>query len=290
MDKEEGFALGERVARVGIWVGVFLTAFEVVAGVLGRSSAIVADASHSGADLLATFAVFVSLKIARKPFDEDHPYGHGKVESVAAAFVALMLLGAGLLIVVSAGRSVAGPGPSTPTALALVGALVAILVRESLFRYTVRAGQKVNSPALIASAWHHRSDAVSSIAALIGVAGGMLGFAVLDPIAAIAVAVLIIKMGWDILADAGKGLMDAGPGEAVLAKIVEVAEAADGVEHAYCRARKMGRFVFVDIKIDVDPRATVETGHEVASDVKRLVMSRVEHVADVMVHINPHQD
>jgi len=289
-EQREGFLLGERVTWVGIWAGVALTLFEIMAGFVGKSTAIIADATHSASDLFATVVVLLSLKVAKKPLDVEHPYGHGKIESLAAGVVGLLLMGTGVLIVISAARALLRGEIAEPQMMALVAAVAAIVVRESLYQYTARAGEKLNSPAITASAWHHRSDAYSSVAALIGVSGGMLGYRFLDPLAGIGVSVFIVKMGWGIIIDAYHGLMDTGPGERVLKSIVKVAESVSGVEHAYTRARKMGRFILADVKIDVDPKATVEEGHLIGHQVKQKILSDVEHVVDVMVHLNPHLD
>lgn len=290
MDKEEGFKIGEKVTWIGIWVGIGLTLFEVLAGFSGKSTAVIADASHSAADLFATLVVLLGLKMAKKPYDREHPYGHGKIEYLVAALAGLLLLGVGVGIIFSAIRSLNRGAVPRPEMVALIAALTAILVRESLYQYTMRAGKKLNSPAIIANAWHHRSDALSSIPAALGVFGGMLGFSYLDPLAGAGVSLFIIKMGFDIIVDSYNGLMDTGPGEEVMKQIVKVAKKVKGVEHAYSRARKMGRFTFVDVKLDVDPKTSIEEGHAIGAQVKRRILTDIKQVADVMVHLNPHRD
>lgn len=286
---EEGFELGMRITWLGIWVGIGLTLLELVGGFAGRSQALVADAVHSAEDTLATVVVLITLKVAQRPADEGHPYGHGRAESLTAVGLGLVLGSAGLAILWSVITSLSAGVTETPTVLALVTAAFSILVREVLYRITYRAGKKSESPALIANAWHHRTDALSSIGALIGIAGAQLGLSFLDPVAGGIIALFIIKVAYDIVRDAMGQLMDRAPDTRVLDKITHIAEEVKGIEHVHeVKARHAGRFVLVDLKIDVNATLTVAESHTIAGKVKASIIKGVSNVADVMVHVNPH--
>lgn len=285
----EGFELGVRITWLGIWVGVGLTVAELLAGYYGLSQALLADGVHSAEDTLATVVVLITLKVAQKPADAGHPYGHGRVESLTAVGLGLVLGTAGLAIIWSVATSLAEGVQETPTFLALGIAFASIGVREGLYQITYRAGKQSESPALIANAWHHRTDALSSIGALVGIGGAQLGLRFLDPIAGGLIAIFIIKVAIEIVYDALGQLMDRAPEPGVMEKIKLIAEEADGVEHVHeVKARYAGRSVLVDLKVDIDAALTVAQGHDIAGDVKHRIIAGVRNVVDVMVHVNPH--
>ncbi len=290
VDREERFRKGERVSWMGIWGNVALTIFKALAGILGRSQAMVADATHSLSDIATTTFVLLSLKISKKPVDETHPYGHGKIEAIAAGLVGSLLGAAGVAILLSAIRSISVGVSRIPGAIALVAAITSIVVKEGMFQYTARVGRKLHSPAVMASAWHHRSDALSSVAALVGIGGARLGYPILDPLAGAGVSLFIIKMGYDITVESFHHIMDTAPGENILRRITGIAEEVEGVEHVHeIKARRMGQYLLVDLKLEVDPKITVATGHTIASEVRHKIMGEMDNVADVMVHVNPYK-
>ena len=274
---------------LGLAANIALTIFKLLAGILGFSYAMIADAIHSASDCLATGAVYVGLRIGEKPPDKSHPYGHANAETIAAFLVALIILSTGVFIGISAIHLITDKNLETPTMIALVAAITSIVIKEIMFRYTLRVGKRNNSPAVIANAWDHRSDAYSSIAALAGIVGARLGFQYLDPIAGLVVSALIVKVSATILHSNIGILMDERPEQAVLDKLraavldVEGIKAIDSI-----RAHRRGSTFTIDIEIAVDSNITVEQGHQIASEVKNRLVNNIEHVQDVMVHVNPH--
>ena len=275
---------------VGLVTNVALAVFKLLAGIFGFSYAMIADAIHSFSDCLATGTVYVGLRIAEKPADERHPYGHANAETIAAFLVALIILATGVFVGVSAVQLIAHKHFETPATIALVAAATSIIIKEWMFRYTLKVGERNNSPAVIANAWDHRSDAYSSMAALAGIVGAKLAFPYLDPIAGLAVSALIVKMSVTLLRPNIGILMDERPEPAVLDKIRASALEVGGVEAIdSMRVHRRGSTFSIDIEVAVDSRLTVEQGHRVASGVKSKLLSEVEHVQDVMVHVNPYQ-
>ena len=275
---------------VGLVTNVALAVFKLLAGIFGFSYAMIADAIHSFSDCLATGTVYVGLRIAEKPTDERHPYGHANAETIAAFLVALIILATGVFVGVSAVQLIAHKHFETPATIALAAAATSIIIKEWMFRYTLKVGERNNSPAVIANAWDHRSDAYSSMAALAGIVGAKLAFPYLDPIAGLAVSALIVKMSVTLLRPNIGILMDERPEPAVLDKIRASALEVGGVEAIdSMRVHRRGSTFSIDIEMAVDSRLTVEQGHRVASGVKSKLLSEVEHVQDVMVHVNPYQ-
>lgn len=282
------FAQGEKASIVGIVGNILLTAAKMAAGIIGHSTAMVADASHSASDIIASLVVLFSLKVAKKPPDEEHPYGHGKAESLATTLVGVFLLMAGLLIAYSAIESIITGNVVKPGLLPLLAATLSIVVKESMFQYTYRIGKKIQSPSTVANAWHHRSDAYSSIASLIGIFGARYGILVLDPIAGIAVTVFIIKMGWDITSDGIHQLMDGFSNRQIIEGVKQIINDCEGVlELRAIKARQSGPYIFFDISIGVDRKMTFEESHQVAANVKSEIKSKYDKVNDVLIHVDP---
>jgi cation diffusion facilitator family transporter len=281
-----------RVTFLGMAANVFLAGGKLFAGILGHSHALVADAFESLADIVGSVIVWRGIVVASKPADEDHPYGHGKAEPIAAAVISTMLLLAAAGIGLHALREVVtptpGPGPRPFTLLVLLGVLV---VKEVLFRYVQREGEAVQSAAVKSDAWHHRSDAVTSLAAAIGITISLVGgprFASADSVAAVVAAAVIAWNGWSLLRPALEELMDATPDPLLTEQIRVIASAVPGVDAIEkCFARKMGYHLFVDMHVHVDPLMTVERSHRLAHEVKDTVRARLPHVHDVLIHIEP---
>lgn len=275
---------------IGLVGNVVLSIFKLLAGIFGFSYAMIADAIHSISDSFATGTAYIGIRIGERPADEGHPYGHANAETIAAFFVALTILGTGAFIGVDAVHLVVEKHFETPAMIALVAAVISIIIKEAMFRYTLKVGQRNNNPAVIATAWDHRSDVYSSMAAFLGILGARLGFQYLDPMAGLVVAALIIKMSLTLFRSNIGILMDERPETAVLDEIrataLEVGEvrAIDSL-----RVHRRGSAFTIDIEIAVDSRLTVEQGHQVAAEVKNKLLSKIEHVQDVMVHVNPYQ-
>ena len=279
-----------RTTFLGLATNGALAVIKLLAGIFGHSHALVADAVESMADVFSSIVVWRGVVVAAEPADEDHPYGHGKAEPIAAAVVSAMLLVAAIWIVVGAFRAIAEPHPA-PRPFTLAVLMAVILIKEGLFRFALREAVSVDSSVVATDAWHHRSDAITSFAAAIGITIALLGgegFESADDWAAIAAACVIAWNGWRLLRPALNELMDRSPNREVIDRIRTVAEAVPGVECVEkCLVRQMGYQYFVDMHVEVDSQMTVLRSHEIAHLVKDNVRGQVPRVRDVLVHIEP---
>ena len=281
---------GLRATFIGLAANVLVASTKLVAGIVGHSHALVADAVESFADVFSSIIVWRGLVVAAAPPDEDHPYGHGKAEPIAAAIVATMLLGAALWIALRSVQEIVQPHQS-PAPFTLIVLVVVVIVKESLFRFVRNEGNQVNSSVIHADAWHHRSDAITSVAAGIGISVSLIGgkgFEAADDVAAIAAAAVIAFNGWRLLRPALSELMDAAPSRDIVDQIRQLAATTPdvaGVEK--CIVRKVGYQYFVDMHVEVDPQMSVLRSHEIAHDVKDKVRAQLPSVQDVLVHIEP---
>ena len=272
---------------LGMAVNAVLSALKFGAGVLGHSHALIADAVESSADILSSLVVWRGLVVAAEPADREHPYGHGKAEPLAAATVALMLLLASGGIIFKAAQDLARPA-QTPRAFTLVVLIAVVVVKEILFRFVAREAGSVQSILVYADAWHHRSDAVTSLAAAMGITLALMGVTFADDTAAIVAGLIIAGNGWMLLRPALNELMDAAPNAALVAQIRSVAGQVDGVQRIEkCIARKAGFEYFVDMHVEVEPELTVRQAHGIAHNVKDRVRQAMPSVHDVLVHIEP---
>jgi len=260
------------------------------AGVMGHSHALIADAAESSADILSSIIVWRALVAAAEPADREHPYGHGKAEPLAAASVAVMLLLAAGGIILKSAQNL-GAARGAPRAFTLYVLIAVVLIKELLFRFVSREAGSVQSIAVHADAWHHRSDAVTSLAAAMGISLALAGgprFFFADDAAAIVAGLIIAWQGWKLLRPALDELMDAAPGAAVVAQIKSAAGQTGGVQRIEkCVVRKAGFYYFVDMHAEVDPQLTVRQAHDIAHRVKDRVREAVPAVHDVLVHIEP---
>ncbi len=283
------FQEAQKVTFIGLGFNIILAIGKGLVGVLALSEALVADAIESTSDIVATLFVLISLRIAGKPKDSEHPYGHYKAEQVASALVGLIITLAGLAIVITATLTIIKGPKEAPGVAALYVAIAVIIIKEGLYRYTFRIGKRINSIAVTANAWDHRKDALTTVATLIGIAGARMGFLILDPIAAIVVALLIFRIGYVISYQAVNELIDISPPEAILNKIKRITLAVKGIEHVTdIKARKTGPYLIVDLKIEIDSQMSVADSHHTAGIAKREIMRQMPDVSDVMVHVNPH--
>ncbi len=293
---EERVARANRVTWLSVWVNVVLTAAKFVAGVVGHSAAMVADAAHSASDFATDFAVLVGMRLAGKPQDGDHPYGHGKYETVAAAVVGVALCGVGVAIAAHAVGALwvwlaRGELPARPGLIALWAGLLSIVVKEWLYQATVRVARQTANDAVLANAWHHRSDALSSVATSAGAgAGAVLGgaWALLDPLAALAVGLVLVKIAWDIVRDAIDKLAEQGMTEAENARILELAHGVPGLsEPHHLRSRRVGSVAVIELHFRVDPGMTVRESHAIASRVEAALRGAFGADAIVTIHVEP---
>jgi cation diffusion facilitator family transporter len=279
-----------RITFLGLATNAVFATVKMLAGIFGHSHALIADAVESMADVFSSIVVWRGVVLAETPADEDHPYGHGKAEPIASAVVSTMLLLAAIWIVIGAFRAIAEPH-QPPEPFTLIVLVAVIIVKEGLFRFALREAVSVDSSVVATDAWHHRSDAITSFAAAIGIiiaiVGGK-GFESADDWAAIVAACVIAWNGWRLLRPALNELMDRSPNREVVDRIRTVAEAVSGVSRVEkCLVRQMGYQYFVDMHVEVDAQMTVLRSHEIAHLVKDNVRAQVPRVRDVLVHIEP---
>jgi len=284
-----------RAAWAGIICNLLLSLIKAAAGIIGNSKALIADAFHSASDVISSVVVLAGINAAQKPPDHDHPYGHGKAEMVAAIIVSVLLGVVGIELIIHSGSSFT-ESPEVPSGWVLYIVVFSILVKEILFQVKNRIGVRMNSQAMIADAWHHRSDALSSIAVMGGVGASLLAdnleldwLVYADPAAGILIAGMILKMAWDIGFEAVHKTMDHTLHlEETLAMRNSVIDIVGVKAIDSFRAREHGHYIIVDIKISVEANLSVEEGHAIGKKVKEKLM-KIENIEDVLVHINPYQ-
>lgn len=286
-------------AKRGAWVGIIgnacLALIKGGAGLFSGSRALIADAANSAADVVSSVAVLYGIKLAHTPPDEDHPYGHGKAETIAAIIVAVLIAGVGVEVGYSSFQAIFEP-VQAPGWVAAGAALFSIISKEVLFRYTYRLGKKLDSDAMIANAWDHRSDVFSTLAALLGIVGAIIGekfgfplLVYLDPIAGIGVSIFVLYMAYKLAKESIHNAMDRVLNEEEARELYEAASRVEGVMKIdELLARQHGHYVIVDIKVAVDPHITVEEGHRIGKQVKKTLVEQFSHVSNVLVHINPY--
>ena len=279
-----------RATFLGLAVNVALTVVKFLAGIFGHSQALIADAVESLADIFSSVIVWRGLVVAETPPDEDHPYGHGKAEPLAAAIVSTLLLLAAGMIAFHSLSGILEPR-AAPSPWTLIILIIVIAVKESLFRFVLRESETVSSSAVETDAWHHRSDAITSAAAFIGISIALIGgkgYEAADNWAALAAACVIAFNGWRLLLPASNELMDRAPDRELVEQIRSIAKSIEGVDGIdKCYVRKMGYQFFVDIHVVVDPRMTVERSHRIGHSVKDRLRAEIPSVRDVLVHIEP---
>lgn len=280
-----------RVSSVSIVINTLLSLAKLAAGLLARSGAMVSDAVHSASDVFSTLIVMIGLKLSAKDSDREHPYGHERLECVAAIMLAVILLMTGLFIGREGLRRIVGAETGTlpvPGPLALAAAVVSIAVKEAMFWYTRRYARQLDSSALMADAWHHRSDALSSVGALFGIAGARLGFPVLDPLASVVICVFIGKAAADIFLDAVNKMVDRSCDEETEDAIRRRALSHEKVSAVdLLRTREFGSRVYIEMEISVDGRMPLTEAHAVAESVHDDIEAAFPKVKHIMIHVNP---
>lgn len=281
-----------RVSVISIAVNIGLSVMKLFAGVVAHSGAMISDAIHSASDVISTIIVMVGVRISSKAEDREHPYGHDRMECVASLILAALLMLTGFLIGRSGVLVIAGHKKiAVPGMLALAAAVISIAVKEWMYWFTIHAAKRVNSGALKADAWHHRSDALSSVGALVGIAGARLGLPVLDPIAEVVIAVMVIKVGFDIAKDNVSKMVDSSVDEKTLDAIYRVAEHHPGVVRVdSLRSRTFGSRFYVDLEIAVDHNLDIQHAHAIAESLHDLLEARYPRMKHCMIHVNPDVD
>lgn len=291
MQRDERFNSADRIIKIGFWVNAVLMALKLSAGYWGHSDAVFADGIESACDFVAIFATMMALKLGRQPFDANHPYGHGRAESLAALLVSLVIGATGGWILYESSVSLIRGEFKSPGWIAVAAAAATIIIKEWLYRFSTGTGRRLESPALLAIAKDHRKDAVTSISTLAGVIGAYFGFGFMDPLAAGLTSFFILHIGYQTFREASHDLMDGTAPTDFIEALQTLAESVENVEHVHeMRARRSGQYMIVDLKLEMDPDMTVKQSHDVATNVKRLIFDRYPGVGDVMIHINPHDE
>ncbi len=281
---------GLRSTLIGIFANTLLAAIKVTAGFLGNSYALIADAIESTTDIASSLIVWSGLKISALPPDADHPYGHGKAEPLAAVVVSLILIAAAIGIAIQSVREILTPHHA-PAAFTLVVLVLVVVIKETLFRFVFNVGQDINSTAVKSDAWHHRSDAITSAAAFVGISISLIGgagYESADDWAAMFASLIILFNAYRILRPAINEVMDSAPSSDVDQNIRQAAQQVEGVIGLEkCFIRKMGFSYYVDLHVTVDGEFSVRHGHDIARQVKQAIRTSNPSVAEVLVHIEP---
>ena len=279
-----------KVSAVSIAGNAALSLFKLLAGILAHSGAMISDAVHSASDVLSSFIVIIGVKLSVKAPDRDHPYGHERFECVAAIVLAVVLAVTGVLIGIRAVETIGAENaaPSVPGLLALVAAIVSIAAKEAMYWYTRHYAKCLNSSALMANAWHHRSDALSSVGALIGIAAARLGYPIMEPVASLVICLFILKAAYDIFRDATQKMVDRACDAATeqrLADCVMAQPEVRGIDRL--QTREFGSRIYVDLEIRADGGLTLTQSHAIAEQVHDRIEREFPTVKHIMVHVNP---
>lgn len=279
-----------RVSLVSVAGNAALSVFKLLAGILAHSGAMISDAVHSASDVLSSFIVIIGVKLSAREADRDHPYGHERFECVAAIVLAVVLAVTGLLIGYGAVESIGAGEKATvvPGLLALIAAVVSIACKEAMYWYTRHYARRLNSAALMANAWHHRSDALSSVGALIGIAGARLGYPIMEPIASLLICLFILKAAYDIFKDATGKMVDRAcdaETEQRIADCVLSQREVLGIDRL--QTREFGSKIYVDLEIRVDGSLPLVEAHAIAEQVHDRIEAEFPAVKHIMVHVNP---
>lgn len=292
LDKASISKLKARASYVGAAINVFQTVIKISFGILGQSAALIADGIHSLSDLLSDLLVIIAVKLGSREADYEHPYGHRRFETIATVILGVSLVVIGGGITWSVMNRMAHPEHlPVPNLIGMGIAALSIFINEGLYQYTKRIARKTRSKLLLANAWHQRSDAISSIVVLFGIGAVILGYPLADAIAAIVVALMVAKIGLNLVLESIKELVDTSLPPKLVAEIRKAIMSIDGVEGIHLlRTRQMGEDALIDAHIIVDPRITVSEGHSIGDTVRDELISRFDDIMDVLVHVDPEDD
>jgi cation diffusion facilitator family transporter len=291
MTQHDRYWHAKKVTLIGAISNALLGVLKLIGGFLFHSHALVADGIHSFSDLITDVMVLFASKYGSIDADDTHPYGHQRIETAATFLLSLILIIAGISIAWDSIHELIDTTYTMPKWLALPVICISILSNELLFYYTLHVGKRINSKLIIANAWHHRSDAASSLVVFLGVIGSLAGFVYLDTLAAIIVALMIIKMGWSYGWNSIKELVDTAVDPELLTQIEQIIQQVDGVQKIHqLRSRFMGQDVLVDVHILVSPKISVSEGHYIAQHVHQALIQHVDSIKDVIVHVDPEDD
>lgn len=281
----------KQVSAVGIFGNVLLVIFKLFAGIIGNSAAMVSDAVHSASDVVATLVAFIGVRASKKEADSKHPYGHERIECVASLILGSILFMTGIGIGIASVKKIIlgqSDGIESPKEIALIAAIISIITKEVMFRYTRAIARKLNSDAFMADAWHHRSDAFSSIGSLIGIGAAMLGFKIMDPIAGLIICIFIFKIAFDVIMVAISKMLDTSCGKEYEDKMTNFISAQEGVIGVdLLRTRTFGNKIYVDAEISVDGNLRLREAHSIAERVHNEVENNFDNIKHIMIHVNP---
>ncbi|WP_071132318.1 cation diffusion facilitator family transporter [Alterileibacterium massiliense] len=281
----------KQVSAVGIFGNVLLVIFKLFAGIIGNSAAMVSDAIHSASDVVATLVAFIGVRASKKEADSKHPYGHERIECVASLILGSILFMTGIGIGIASVKKIIlgqSDGIESPKEIALIAAIISIVTKEVMFRYTRAVAKKLNSDAFMADAWHHRSDAFSSIGSLIGIGAAMLGFKIMDPIAGLIICIFIFKIAFDVIMVAISKMLDTSCGKEYEDKMTNFISAQEGVIGVdLLRTRTFGNKIYVDAEISVDGNLRLREAHSIAERVHNEVENNFDNIKHIMIHVNP---
>ena len=286
------YQAGRRVTLIAAGINLFLAVIKFAGGVFAHSQALIADAIDSTSDLFSDMAVLYGARQGSRAPDTKHPYGHGRVETLVSVFLGTVLLATAAGISLRAAQRLLDPAPILPPApAALAVAVIAIALKEWIYRYTLRVGRETRSRMLEANAWHQRTDSISSLVVLLGVGGSLLGMPYLDPVAAIGVSVLIARVGWELLWQSVSELTDASLSRERVAAIRKAIRGIEGVRDLHLlRTRQAGPDALVDVHVQVNPHISVSEGHRIAEHIRERLIHDLDEVSDVLVHIDTEDD
>ncbi len=292
MNEKENIKIATEVSLVTIAVNVVLATIKFIAGFFGNSMAMLSDAVHSLSDVLSTFVVIIGVRMAKSETDKDHQYGHERYECIAGIVLAFLLIFTGLGIGFSGVEKIYAKeylDAKLPTSFALYAAIISLLIKEGMYWYTRKAAVKINSDVLMADAWHHRSDALSSIGSFIGILGAQHGLPILDPLASILICFFILKVGYEVFISSIDKVMDKACDEETMQEIREHILAQEGVKAIdLLKTRLFGQRIFVDVEIAVDKNLNIVEAHSIAEKVHDSLEKNFQAVKHCMVHVNPY--
>ena len=282
-------AIIRKLSLVSIIGNTLLSGFKIFAGIVGHSNAMISDAIHSFSDVLTTIIAYFGVKISQKNADRAHPYGHERIECISSMFLGMLLLVTGFYVGKAGVENIiSAKSTAVPGAIALIAALLSIVSKEAMYWYTRYYAKKIQSTAFMADAWHHRSDAFSSVGSLIGIAGAMMGVEILDSIASVIICLFIIKVSYDILKDAISKLLDTSCSESYEAQLCQFIKQQPGVQHVdVLHTRMFGSKVYIDLEIQVDGSKHLRESHAIADQVHNNVEKNFPNVKHIMIHVNP---
>lgn len=278
-----------KITMISIFINIFLTIIKITSGIIGNSSVIIADGLHSASDIITSFGILIANSISMKPKDKEHPYGHEKAETIISLILSAVLIIIALNIGFNGFKSLLNiDKPSIPSTFPLIISVLSIMIKEYQFQITIKVAKRINSMSLRADAWHHRSDALSSIAAFIGIGGAILGFPIFDSISTIIVALIVVYVGYDIFKSSCDELMDRSINLNDINKIELIGKKTKGVyKIREIKSRKHGSMAYVDMCILIEKDKSLTEAHEIAHNLEKCIIDEISYIKEITIHTEP---